>query len=90
MLADRIAIIRGGRLIATGHGDVAQRAYLGQPIRWSCAWPGRSMARLVSFRRVRHVVATGADWLRYRDRRPQDASTRVSCEPSAEAGHATW
>jgi len=75
MLADRIAIIRGGRLIATGTATSLKQAYLGRrQMEVRLARPLDGAARLLP--QGTHVVASGADWLRYETEDPQESNPR--------------
>jgi len=75
-LADWIAIIRGGRIVATGSADSLKRQYLGRlqmEIRLSRPLDGA--ARLLP--EGTRLVATGPDWLRYETEDPQESNPRV-------------
>jgi ABC-2 type transport system ATP-binding protein len=75
MLADRIAIIRGGRLVATGTALSLKREYLGRrQMEVHLARPLDGAARLLP--EGTRVVASGADWLRYETESPEDSNPR--------------
>src|SRR3989304_5919443 len=75
MLADRIAIIRGGRLIATGTATSLKQAYLGRrQMEVRLAKPLDGAAPLLP--QGPHGVASGADWLRYETEDPQATTPR--------------
>ncbi|MBF8257167.1 MAG: putative ABC transporter ATP-binding protein, partial [Anaerolineales bacterium] len=75
MLADRIAIIRGGRLIATGTATSLKQAYLGRrQMEVRLARPLDGAAGFLP--PGAQVVASGADWLRYETEDPQESNPR--------------
>jgi ABC-2 type transport system ATP-binding protein len=75
MLSDRIAIIRGGRVIATGTATSLKQKYLGRrQMEVRLARPLDGAARLLPD--GTRVVASGADWLRYETEDPQ------ACNPA--------
>jgi len=75
-LADRIAIIRAGRLVAVGGADDLKRTFLGDPVmelRLAQAVDGA--AGLLPPEAT--ATASGPDWLRYRTRDPQRVNPQV-------------
>jgi ABC-2 type transport system ATP-binding protein len=75
MLADRIAIIRGGRLIATGTAASLKQQYLGRrQMEIHLARPLDGAARLLPQGTL--VVASGPDWLRYETEDPHQSNPR--------------
>ncbi|MBI5878613.1 MAG: ABC transporter ATP-binding protein [Chloroflexi bacterium] len=81
MLADRIAIVRRGRVIASGTADQLKRDLLGEPlmeVRVAGALDGIT-GRLGAL----EVVAQGPDWFRYRTTTPQRANPAVLAQLAA-------
>jgi ABC-2 type transport system ATP-binding protein len=83
-LADRLAIIRAGRLAAVGSVSELKQAFLGDPVmelRLVQAVDGAAGLLPDGAR----LAGTGADWLRYRTNDPQAVNPRV-LEAMARAG----
>ena len=75
-LADRIAIIRRGRIIALGTPSELKRRLLGSPLMELRLI--RSLDGLEpTLREMVKVEQVGQDWLRYRTDRPQEANPRL-------------
>jgi ABC-2 type transport system ATP-binding protein len=75
ILADRIAIIRGGRLVATGTAMSLKQQYLGRrQMEVRLARPLDGAARLLP--QGTNVVSSGPDWLRYEAEDPQESNPR--------------
>ncbi len=75
-IADRIAIIRRGRLVAEGSPNALKRAMLGEPImelRLACPLNGVLQHMPPGI----ELVETGNDWLRYRTDAPEEDNPRV-------------
>lgn len=75
-LADRIAIIRRGRIIASGTLDDLARRFVGDPlmelrVRGQLNGLARDLSDLV------RIEETGGDWLRYRAPQPETANPAV-------------
>jgi ABC-2 type transport system ATP-binding protein len=75
-LADQIAVIRRGRIIAQGTAAQLKRRWLGPPVlELRAAQPLNGAAeRLAGLVRV---VAAGSDWLRYEAERPEEINPQV-------------
>ena len=74
-LADRIAIIRGGQLIATGTATSLKQEVLGRrQMELRLARPLDGAAGLLP--QGARLVASGADWLRYETEDPRDSNPR--------------
>jgi ABC-2 type transport system ATP-binding protein len=75
ILADRIAIIRGGRLVATGTVMSLKQEYLGRrQMEVRLARPLDGAARLLP--QGTNIVSSGPDWLRYEAEDPQESNPR--------------
>jgi ABC-2 type transport system ATP-binding protein len=75
MLADQIAIIRGGRVVATGTAASLKREYLGRrQMEVRLARPLDGAAGLLP--QGTRVVASGADWFRYEVDDPDEVNPR--------------
>jgi ABC-2 type transport system ATP-binding protein len=75
MLADQIAIIRGGRVVATGTSASLKREYLGRrQMEVRLANPLDGAAGLLP--QGARVVASGADWFRYEADDPEKVNPR--------------
>jgi ABC-2 type transport system ATP-binding protein len=73
ILADRIAIIRGGRLVATGTATALKQEYLGRrQMEVHLARPLDGAARLLP--QGTRIVSSGPDWLRYEADDPQESN----------------
>ena len=78
ILADRIAIIRGGKIIAQGTIDQLTRQLLGEPI-WELrlAAPARPQAALAALDDLVRIEEIGHDSLRYRCPDPQHLNPAI-------------
>lgn len=84
ILADRIAIIRYGSIVADGSADDLRKAFLGHPImelRFSGSIDGAVSQLPVGVK----LECVGEDWLRYRVSEPEKVNPRV-LEAMAGAG----
>jgi ABC-2 type transport system ATP-binding protein len=76
MLADRIAIIRGGRLVAVGTAASLKREYLGhRQMELRLARPLDGAARLLP--EGTRLLASGDDWLRYETDDPRETNPLI-------------
>jgi ABC-2 type transport system ATP-binding protein len=76
MLADRIAIIRGGRLVAVGTATSLKREYLGhRQMELRLARPLDGAARLLP--EGTRLIAAGDDWLRYETEDPRETNPLI-------------
>lgn len=75
LLADRIVIIRGGRVVATGTTTSLKREYLGRrQMEVHLAGPLDGAARFLP--QGTRIVASGPDWLRYDTDNAEDSNPR--------------
>lgn len=77
-LADRIAIIRGGRIIAQGTFAELSRQLLGAPtfeLRLAPGWPARTVMPFLED--LAPVDEVGDDWIRFRCDEPQHVNPRL-------------
>ncbi len=75
-LADRIAIIRRGRIVALGTPDALKMRLLGPPLmELRLSSPLNGAAKLVSD--LAQIEAQGADWLRFSTPNPQETNPRL-------------
>jgi ABC-2 type transport system ATP-binding protein len=73
ILADWIAIIRGGRVVATGTATELKHRYLGRrQMEVRLSRPLDGAAHLLP--QGTQIVASGPDWLRYETENPQDSN----------------
>ncbi len=75
-LADRIGVIRHGRLIANGTFEELSRRFVGDPI-MEIRFGAPLNGALEWLHRELDVVAQGEDWLRFRTRAPREDNPRV-------------
>jgi ABC-2 type transport system ATP-binding protein len=83
-LADRIAIIRKGRIVVLGTPKDLKQTLLGDPI-MELRLAGRLDGAVQALPRGIEPVACGENWLRYRASRPERANPRV-LEAMSRAG----
>ncbi|MEK7215941.1 MAG: ABC transporter ATP-binding protein [Chloroflexota bacterium] len=72
-LADTIAIIAKGRIIAFGAPDALKHQLLGQP-QFEIRLTAPVAAPLLNVNGIVHIDATGADWVRYHTAEPEQAN----------------
>jgi len=72
-LADQIAIIRRGKIIAKGSPDALKAYFLG-PAEYEIRLGAKLNGRIFSFPAEANLVAQGSDWLRYRTDQPGQAN----------------
>ncbi|NOK63418.1 MAG: ABC transporter ATP-binding protein [Chloroflexi bacterium AL-W] len=75
-LADRIVIVRGGRIIAQGTIDQLTRQLLGDPI-WELRFATDIGKIAPLFEDLVQIEATGADWVQYRCTEPQHINPQL-------------
>jgi ABC-2 type transport system ATP-binding protein len=75
-LADRIAIVRGGQIIAEGTRDQLTRQLLGDPV-WELRLAARADGLTLLLDDLVRVVAAGEDWVRYRCSDPRQINPHI-------------
>lgn len=76
LLADRIAIIRRGRVIAQGKLDELRQQFVGTPM-MELRIQGDAQAVQRDLAAIVKIEAYGADWLQYRTKTPAETNTAV-------------
>jgi ABC-2 type transport system ATP-binding protein len=75
-LADRLAIVRGGRIIAEGTIAQLTRQLLGDPV-WELRLATHASGVTLMLDDLVRIVAAGEDWVRYRCPDPRDANPQI-------------
>ncbi|MBI3286821.1 MAG: ABC transporter ATP-binding protein, partial [Chloroflexi bacterium] len=82
-IADRLAILRRGRLIGLGTAEELKNQFLGPPaLELRLAQPLDGALDII--REMVEVQETGPDWVRYRSHRPQEVNPRLLQRLAAE------
>src|SRR5262249_40629946 len=82
-LADRIAIVRGGRIVAEGTIAQLTRQLLGAPV-WELRLAANAGGVTLMLDDLVRVVATGDDWVRYRCPDPRQANPQIVARLAAQ------
>jgi ABC-2 type transport system ATP-binding protein len=82
-LADRLAIVRGGRIIAEGTIAQLTRQLLGAPI-WELRLAANAGGVTLILDDLVRVVAAGDDWVRYRCPDPRHANPQIVARLAAQ------
>lgn len=75
-LADRIAVIKGGRIVAEGTREQLTRQLLGVPI-WELRLAGAASQAAPLLAGLVRVEAAGDDWLQYRCAEPRQVNPQI-------------
>jgi ABC-2 type transport system ATP-binding protein len=75
-LADRLAIVRGGRIIAEGTIAQLTRQLLGDPV-WELRLAAQASGVTLMLDDLVRIVAAGEDWVRYRCSDPRHANPQI-------------
>ena len=76
MLADRIAIIRHGRIIADGTFDELARQFVGDPI-MELRVHGELNGLVKDLSNLVEIDSSGADWIRYKTTNPHETNPNL-------------
>lgn len=73
ILADRIAVVRGGQIVAAGTPHELTQQLLGDPL-WEMRTARTLNGEVAELRRMIAIEEVGDTWLRYRTRRPDETN----------------